>query len=111
VTILFKVFRLIVAHKVRDIYAIRDSQNIKRMNSSNNANNDITILSSEEIMTLGTETENLTILYITIIIIIGILLIWIIMVVVTKEDPVKVLNDMADLASQIKPVSDQLPIS
>ena len=62
--------------------------------------------------------NNLRILYITFAIIIGLLLLWIIIVVVTKEDPLKILGEMNNLATQIPPVSDnksssqsQLPIS
>jgi hypothetical protein len=73
-------------------------------------NNDAVIIPSEpqqETVSLGSANNNLRILYITFAIIIGLLLIWIIIVVVTKEDPIKVLNDMTDLATQIKPVSDK----
>lgn len=52
--------------------------------------------------------SNLYILYITFAIIVGMLLIWIIIVMVTKEDPLKILNEMNNLASQMAPVSDNL---
>lgn len=50
--------------------------------------------------------NNLRILYITFAIIIGLMLLWIIIVVFTKEDPLKILGEMNNLASQIPPVSD-----
>ena len=45
--------------------------------------------------------NNLRILYITFAIIIGLLLLWIIIVVFTKEDPLKILGEMNNLATQI----------
>lgn len=81
------------------------------INNETSNNKDTTIIPSDfqdETVSLGSINNNLRILYITFAIIIGLLLVWIIIVVVTKEDPIKVLNDMTDLATQIKPVSDQL---
>ena len=49
---------------------------------------------------------NLTILYITFLIIIGFLLLWIIIMVLTKENPLKILGEMNNLEAQIPPVSD-----
>lgn len=54
--------------------------------------------------------NNLHILYITLAIIVGLLLIWIIVVTVTKEDPLKILNEMNNLTSQMQPVSDNINI-
>ena len=58
-----------------------------------------------------TSNNNLRILYITFAIIIGILLVWIIIVIISREDPIKVLTDMTDLATQIQAVSDTEIIS
>lgn len=55
---------------------------------------------------LASNNNNLRILYITLAIIIGILLLWIIIVIFTKEDPIKILNEMTDLTKQLTPVSD-----
>lgn len=58
------------------------------------------------VTTLESANDNLRILYITFAIIIGVLLLWIIIVIFTREDPVKVLSEMTSLATQIKPVTD-----
>jgi hypothetical protein len=58
-------------------------------------------------ISLGTN-NNLNILYITFIIIIGVLILWILIVIYTREDPIKVLSEMTNLATHIKPVTDTL---
>ena len=50
--------------------------------------------------------NDIRILYITFSIIIGLLFIWIIIVVFTKEDPIKILGEMNKLTSQIPPTND-----
>lgn len=50
--------------------------------------------------------NNLRILYITLAVIIGLFLLWIVIVVFTKEDPVKILGAMNNLATQTPAVSD-----
>lgn len=50
--------------------------------------------------------DNLKILYITFAIVIGLLLLWIIIVTVTKDDPFNILSEMKNLSKQIPPVSD-----
>jgi len=52
--------------------------------------------------------DNMSILYITFFIIMAVFVIWIFITIFTKEDPVKILNEMMNLSSQIKPVSDEL---
>lgn len=56
--------------------------------------------------TFSVNNKNIYILYITFAIIIGLLLLWIIIVVFTKENSIKILNDMTNLTDQIKPVND-----
>jgi len=48
----------------------------------------------------------LYILYITFIVIIGILLLWIIISTFTKTDDIKILSEIINMATHIKPVSD-----
>lgn len=55
---------------------------------------------------VGTTNDNLRILYITFAIIIGLLLIWIIVIVFTQEDPIKILGEMNNLSSQTPAVTD-----
>jgi hypothetical protein len=74
-------------------------------NNPHHRNNDVVKIPAEEYVSLS-NSNSLWILYITFAIIIGILLLWIIIVVITREDPIKILNDMIDLTSQIKPVND-----
>lgn len=56
------------------------------------------------------ETENQddhsNIIYITIAIIISLTLLWSLIVFITGEDPIKILNEMTNLASQTLPVND-----
>lgn len=59
---------------------------------------------------LDTNT-NLNILYITFMIIIGVLVLWIIIVIYTREDPIKVLSEMTNLATHINPVTDTVMLS
>lgn len=54
----------------------------------------------------GVKDDHLIILYVTFAIIIGLLLIWLIIITVTKEDPLKILNEMNNLAAQMAPASD-----
>lgn len=63
-------------------------------------------LGTTQDMTFAGNNNNLRILYITLAIIIGILLLWIIIVIFTREDPIKILNEMTDLTKQLAPVSD-----
>lgn len=55
---------------------------------------------------IDTNDNNLQILYITFAIIVGLLLIWIVIVAVTKEDPLKILSAMNNVSAQMQPVSD-----
>ena len=75
-------------------------------------NTDDTLTFGKEIVwdlgLLGSTNNNLRILYITFGIILGLLLLWIIIVIITKEDPVKILSEMTNMAAQIKPVSDDI---
>jgi hypothetical protein len=84
-----------------------DTNTQDRSQNPKNIPKDVVQISSSEPISLGNANNNLIILYITFAIIIGLLIIWIIIVVVTKEDPIKILNDMTNLATQIKAVSDQ----
>ena len=67
-------------------------------------NIDHTILSQDTSFLGG--NNNLRILYITLAIIVGILLLWIVIVFFTKEDPLKILAEMTDVTKQLTPVSD-----
>ena len=58
------------------------------------------------ISNLGIFNNDLRILYITLAIIIGILLLWIVIVVLTKEDPIKILGQMNSLTFQTPAVTD-----
>jgi hypothetical protein len=62
--------------------------------------------SESDIFNYGVSDNNLRILYITFAIIVGLFLLWIIIVTITKEDPLKILNQMNDLTAQMQPVSD-----
>jgi hypothetical protein len=76
-----------------------------------NGNSDTSVIPpdpTQDIGILSSNNSNLRILYITLAIIIGILLLWIIIIIFTKEDPIKILNEMTNLAIQLKPVSDIL---
>jgi hypothetical protein len=70
---------------------------------------DGSVLNQDKVESIGT-SDNLRILYITIAIIVGLLLVWLIIMFFTKEDPIKVLGDMTDPTTQIKPVSDLQPV-
>lgn len=69
---------------------------------------DGSIITQDKVESIGT-SDNMRILYITIAIIIGLLLLWLLIMFFTKDDPIRVLNDMIDPATQIKPVSDLQP--
>ena len=93
--------------------SISTSSNKGTENTSHMSNMDVGVLPSElsqETSFLG-NNNNLRILYITLAIIIGILLLWIVIVIFTKEDPLKILNEMTDLTKQLAPVSDMFPVS
>ena len=51
-------------------------------------------------------SSDLSILYITIGVIFIFLILWIIIVIVTKEDAIKILSEMAKTTQQLTPVSD-----
>jgi len=55
---------------------------------------------------IDSNNNDIRILYITFCIIIGILFIWVIIVVFTKDDPIKILGEMNKLTSQIPPTND-----
>ncbi|CAH6420231.1 Hypothetical protein HVR_LOCUS1135 [uncultured virus] len=66
--------------------------------SNESTNTDSTII--------GASNNNLRILYITFAIIIALLLLWILIIFLTREDSVKILDEMNNLASQTPAVTD-----
>lgn len=82
------------------------------------SDNDITNFNKKvEINAADTTTSSAVsdhkILYITLAIIIGLFLLWIIIISFTKEDSIKILGEMNNLAAQIAPITDNniLPTS
>lgn len=55
-----------------------------------------------------TNDSGQTIIYITLVIIIGLFLIWIFIVIFSGDDPIRILHNMTDLTTQLAPVSDKL---
>lgn len=55
---------------------------------------------------IGSTNNNLRILYITFMIIIGILLLWIIIIYFTKDDPIKILGQMNNNIFQTPAIND-----
>ena len=53
-----------------------------------------------------THNNNLRILYITFAIIIALLLLWIIIIVITRENPIKILGEMNNLSTQTPAITD-----
>ena len=81
------------------------SSGSKSQGSYTQNNNSDFIDPTQELSSLGSN-DNLRILYITLGVIIGILLLWIVIVMFTREDPLKILSEMTSLAAQLKPVTD-----
>jgi len=61
---------------------------------------------SQEDIVISPSGNNLRILYITVGIIIGVLILWIIIIVLTQEHPLKILTDMTNYSLQLNMVSD-----
>jgi dihydroorotase len=55
----------------------------------------------------GMDNDNIRILYITLGVMVGLLLLWIIMMTFTTEDSIKILREMNNITAQITPASDQ----
>jgi hypothetical protein len=51
--------------------------------------------------------DNMRILYITLAVIVGLIILWIVIVIFTREDAIKILGEMNNAATQIAPVSDK----
>ena len=64
---------------------------------------------SQEDIVISPSGNNLRILYITVGIIIGVLILWIIIIVLTQEHPLKILTDMTNYSLQLNMVSDTGP--
>lgn len=80
------------------------------MDQSDNVTNPLELINytEQEIGEESTdESSNLKILYITCVIIVGLLSIWIITMIFTKDD-VKILNEMLDTDAQTKPIIDTI---
>jgi hypothetical protein len=69
------------------------------------------LLDSKNIDTSTNGPSGLRILYITLIIIVGFILLWILIVFLTQEPPAKILDDMVNAVNQIQPSSDFIPPS
>ena len=62
--------------------------------------------SPDLLINIGISDNNLRILYITFAVIIGLLLLWVIVIYITKDNPIKILTEMNNLSLQIKPIID-----
>lgn len=56
---------------------------------------------------INNKDDNLYILYITLFIVIGFLLLWVIIIWFTKEDPIYILNAMTNIKLQSTPGTDR----
>ena len=56
------------------------------------------------------QEDNSMIIYTTIAIIIGLIFIWLLIVFLTGEDPIKILHEMTNLSSQVTPENDNIAL-
>jgi hypothetical protein len=82
----------------------RQSENNTQL--STKLNDDGKLIPPDDGMLLENSSNGSRILYITFSAIVGLILLWIFIVVYTKDDTITILKEMTDLAAQIVPISD-----
>jgi hypothetical protein len=55
-------------------------------------------------------TDDTTIIYITVAVIVGLFILWLCIVFLTGEDPIKILNEMSNISLHITPANDSTEI-